>query len=175
VPLVIPSGQVSAVLVKTMPGADNERIAVEILRTVPGVFPIESTDLFQSSRMQLSSLLRTVGTAMALVWPLAIVLIGMVYLITANERRKEIGVLRVLAAEIAEREKAQERIKHLSSFPELNPNPVLEFDAAGMMTYCNAATTTVLASAGQGNNFSVFLPDDMTTILRMLEQKQKPG
>ena len=28
-----------------MPGADNEQVAVEILRTVPDVFPIQSADL----------------------------------------------------------------------------------------------------------------------------------
>ena len=48
---------------------------------------------------------------MTLIWPLAIVLIGMVYLIAANDRCKDIGVLRALAAEIAEREKAEERIR----------------------------------------------------------------
>ena len=35
---------------------------------------------------------------MALIWPLALVLIGMVYLMAANERRRELGVLRALGA-----------------------------------------------------------------------------
>ena len=33
-----------------------------------------------------------------MIWPLAIVLIGMVYLMAANERRRELGVLRALGA-----------------------------------------------------------------------------
>jgi putative ABC transport system permease protein len=97
-PLVIPQDQVSAVMIKTEPGADTEKIAVEILRTVPGVFPIASADLFQSSRTQLKSLLNTVVLLLGLIWPLAIVLIGMVYLMAANERRRELGMLRALGA-----------------------------------------------------------------------------
>jgi putative ABC transport system permease protein len=97
-PLVIPPDQVSAVLVKTKPGSNNEEIAVDIFRTIPGVYPIQSANLFQSSRTQLKSLLNTVVILLALIWPLAIVLIGMVYLMAANERRRELGVLRALGA-----------------------------------------------------------------------------
>ena len=97
-PLVIPPDQVSAVLLKTKPGADTEPIAVEIYRTVPGVYPIQSASLFQSSRTQLNSLLNTVVIVLALIWPLAVVLIGMIFLMAANERRRELGVLRALGA-----------------------------------------------------------------------------
>ena len=172
-PLVIPPDQVSSVLVKTAPGADTEQVAVEILRTVPGVYPIQSADLFQSSRLHLTSLLKTVVTTMTLIWPLAIVLIGMVFLIAANDRRKDLGTLRALAAEIAEREKAEERIKHLSSFPELNPNPVLEVDATGTITYCNAAATAVLAHSGVEDCRHVFLPADLSAILQDLAQNKE--
>ncbi len=97
-PLVIPPDQVSAVLLQTKPGANNEEIAVEIYRSVPGIYPIQSDSLFSSSRTQLKSLLNTVVIIAALIWPLAIVLIGMVYLMAANERRRELGVLRALGA-----------------------------------------------------------------------------
>ena len=172
-PLVIPPDQVSAVLVKTEPGADNEQVAVEILRTLPGVYPVQSADLFQSSRLHLTSLLKTVVTTMTLIWPLAIVLIGMVFLIAANDRRKDMGALRALAAEIAEREKAEERIRHLSSFPELNPNPVLEVDATGTITYCNAAATAVLAHSGVEDGCRAFLPADLSAILQDLAQNKE--
>jgi putative ABC transport system permease protein len=97
-PLVIPPGQVSAVLLKTKPGSNNEEIAVAIYRTIPGVFPIESSNLFQASRIQLGSVLNAVVIVLALIWPLAVVLIGMVYLMAADERRRELGVLRALGA-----------------------------------------------------------------------------
>jgi putative ABC transport system permease protein len=95
-PLVIRPNQVSAVLLKTEPGADTEKIAVQIYRTVPGVYPIQSASLFQSSRTQLETLFNTVMIVMILIWPLAVVLIGMIYLMAANERRRELAVLRAL-------------------------------------------------------------------------------
>ncbi len=93
-PLVIPEKQVSAVLVKTRPGTNTEKIAVEMMRRVPGIYPIASANLFQSSRLQLKSLLNSVVIIMGLIWPLSILLIGMVYLMAANERRRELGMLR---------------------------------------------------------------------------------
>jgi PAS domain S-box-containing protein len=174
-PLVIPPDQVSSVLVKTVPGADNEQVAVEILRTVPGVYPIQSADLFQSSRLHLTSLLKTVATTMTLIWPLAIVLIGMVFLIGAKDRRKDMRALRALVAEIAAREKAEERIRHLSSFPVLDPNPVLEIDASGTITFCNPGATNVLERLGLGDDACVFLPDDWEMMLAQLVQKRDVG
>jgi putative ABC transport system permease protein len=97
-PLVIPVGEVSAVLLKTAPDANNEDIAVEIYRTIPGVYPIQSADLFRSSKTQLRSLLNTVLVLALMIWPIAVVLIGLVYLMAANERRRELGVLRALGA-----------------------------------------------------------------------------
>lgn len=97
-PLVIPEGQVSAVLLRVRPGSDIEQIAIDVVRTVPGVVPIQSNDLFQSSRSQLQSLLKSLMFVMAMIWPLAIVLIGLVYLMAANERRRELGMLRALGA-----------------------------------------------------------------------------
>ncbi|MCU0503544.1 MAG: hypothetical protein MUC51_17630, partial [Anaerolineae bacterium] len=70
-PLTIPPDQVSAVLLKTKAGTNTEQLAVDIYRTVPGVYPIQSANLFQSSRTQLNSLLNTVVIMMALIWPMA--------------------------------------------------------------------------------------------------------
>ncbi len=41
-----------------------------------------------------------------------------------------------------ERKKAEAEISHLASFPELNPNPVLEFDQSGIIVYVNPAGKT---------------------------------
>jgi putative ABC transport system permease protein len=46
----------------------------------------------------LESLLRSLVIMMAMIWPLAIILIGLVYLMAANERRRELGMLRALGA-----------------------------------------------------------------------------
>ncbi len=44
-----------------------------------------------------------------------------------------------LEREIDERKRAEAVISHLASFPELNPNPVVELDAAGKIVYLNPA------------------------------------
>jgi PAS domain S-box-containing protein len=45
-----------------------------------------------------------------------------------------------LRREIEERKRAEEKITHLASFPELNPNPVIEVSTDGAVKYANPAT-----------------------------------
>jgi PAS domain S-box-containing protein len=51
------------------------------------------------------------------------------------------GVERILETnrDITERRRAEQRIAHLSNFPELNPSPVFEMDMEGKITYANPA------------------------------------
>ena len=64
--------------------------------------------------------------------------------------------------DFTERRRAEERIKHLASFPELNPSPVMEVDASGEMTFCNPGTLTVLEALGIGKeDCEGFLPEDL--------------
>jgi putative ABC transport system permease protein len=97
-PLEIPDGHISAVMVKAAPGQVPHEVAVEIYRQVPGVTPIESPNMFQSYRRQMSGLLRTVMLVLGFTWFISVALIALVFSMAANERRREMGVLRALGA-----------------------------------------------------------------------------
>jgi putative ABC transport system permease protein len=97
-PLEIPSGSISAALVKVQPGSDLHQVSASILQQVPGVTPIESANMFQSYRKQMTGLLQTILVIMGITWVLSVLLIGLVFSMAANERRKELGVLRALGA-----------------------------------------------------------------------------
>ena len=97
-PLVIPPGEISEVMVKIMPGADRHRVALDILLKVLGVVPLESPNMFGQFRHQMTGLLWGFVTIMVVFWVLSAVLIGLVFSMAANERRREIAVLRALGA-----------------------------------------------------------------------------
>ena len=97
-PLDIPPDSISAALIKVKPGTDPHDVAVMIAQKIPGVTSIESSDLFQTYRKQMVGLLRTVMIVLSVTLGLSILLIGLVFSMAANERRKELGVLRALGA-----------------------------------------------------------------------------
>ena len=47
--------------------------------------------------------------------------------------------IQAITRNITERKKAEKEIKNLASFPQLNPNPVLELNRNGKVLYCNPA------------------------------------
>jgi putative ABC transport system permease protein len=97
-PLILPKDSISTVLVKTAPGEDPYEVALRIMHEVPEVTPIESPGMFQSYRKQMSSLLKVVLVVIAITLGLALLLIGLIFSMAANERRRELGVLRAMGA-----------------------------------------------------------------------------
>ena len=97
-PLVIPTDSISAVMVKLEPGYQTYDVALEIMHQVPGVTPIESPNLFQAYRKQMNSLLVSFLVVMSIILALSVLMIGLVFSMAANERRRELGVLRALGA-----------------------------------------------------------------------------
>jgi putative ABC transport system permease protein len=97
-PLIIPPGQISAVLVRVAPGVDTHEIAVDIYKAVPGVTPVESANLFQSSRAQMMGLLKSNLIVLGITLGLSLFLLGLIFTMAGNERRRELGVLRALGA-----------------------------------------------------------------------------
>jgi putative ABC transport system permease protein len=97
-PLKVPDESISTVMVKVAPGVDRHKVTLAILRNVSGVTPIESPNLFGVYRQQMDGLLWGFFVIMIVIWGLAIVLIGLVFSLAANERRREIAVLRAVGA-----------------------------------------------------------------------------
>jgi len=64
----------------------------------------------------------------------------------------------------------ENRNQWLASFPETNPNPVIEVNAQGIITFANPATINTLKKLGYPPNPDLFLPDDKEEILRNLRE-----
>ena len=89
---------ISAILVKVAPGVDVHRVALQILKDTDGMAPIESAQLFGAFRSQMNGLLWGFFAITLIVWAVAMVLIGVVFSMAANERRREMAVLRAVGA-----------------------------------------------------------------------------
>lgn len=97
-PLVIPKDSISAALVRVNPGVDPHSVAVEIYKKVPGVTPVESLNMFQAYRQQMTGLLHSNLIVLGITWGLSLALVGLIFSMAANERRRELGVLRAMGA-----------------------------------------------------------------------------
>ena len=84
-----------------------------------------------------------------------------------------VGVVLVFR-DITERKTVEERASHLASFPQLNPNPVMEVDASGEMTFCNPGTLRVLEGVGMDRaDCHSFLPRDLKAILDQWDREHE--
>jgi PAS domain S-box-containing protein len=70
----------------------------------------------------------------------------------------------VAVSDITERRQAEREIQRLASFPHMNPQPVLEMDSDGRITYFNQAALAALGPRGQAADLKNFLPDDLPEI-----------
>jgi PAS domain S-box-containing protein len=70
-----------------------------------------------------------------------------------------------IARDISARKQREEEIHRLASFPQLNPNPILEIDTSGRVTYFNIAVQETMKRLGV-QEMEVFLPDDLPEILQ---------
>jgi two-component system, cell cycle sensor histidine kinase and response regulator CckA len=67
--------------------------------------------------------------------------------------------------DITERKLAEQQVRHLATFPEVNPNLVLEFAADGSLTYHNEAATKMARSFGLESP-AAMLPPNTREIVR---------
>ena len=84
---------------------------------------------------------------------------------------KTMGVVLVFR-DITHRKSDEARARHLASFPELNPSPVLEVGLSGEITFCNPASETILEDLGvDKGECGSFLPADIDAILEEWDKK----
>jgi putative ABC transport system permease protein len=89
---------ISTIMVKVAPEADPHRVAIQIHADVDGVVPMESPNLFGTFRKQMNGLLWGFFAITIIVWAVTMILIAIVFSLVANERRREMAVLRALGA-----------------------------------------------------------------------------
>jgi PAS domain S-box-containing protein len=90
-----------------------------------------------------------------------------------NTQGETIG-LRGIVQDITERKRTEDRIAFLASFPELNPNPVLEVDASGVVSYANKASAIIPKSLNSDQDLHRFVPADIEVLLLALRQHEGP-
>jgi PAS domain S-box-containing protein len=66
--------------------------------------------------------------------------------------------------DITEKKRMEEQVQRLASFPQTNPNPVLEVDLSGRIAFHNEATVKTLEKLGL-SEITEFLPPDLAEIL----------
>ncbi len=70
----------------------------------------------------------------------------------------------MVSRDITERERAQQEIQHLATFPRFNPNPVLEFSSDGSLSYFNDAAQLMAQAFGFGHPQEI-LPRNTTELV----------
>ncbi len=94
--LDIESGQISAVLVRLDQKADLANVTSDIQNSIVGIHAITSNSLMQGVTSKLASTTRLLYITTASVTLISIPLIAVISSMVANERRKEIGLLRAM-------------------------------------------------------------------------------
>ncbi|MDD1676229.1 MAG: ABC transporter permease [Methanomicrobiales archaeon] len=97
-PVGIREGQISAVLVRVEPGADKEAVAQKIRETVPSAYPFTVSHVATKVNSQLSLATEVLTAVTAAVTLVSIPFIALISTMVANERRRELALLRAMGA-----------------------------------------------------------------------------
>jgi putative ABC transport system permease protein len=98
-PIQFAPDSISVMMVRVALHGDAHQVTLDILDKVPRLLPLESPNLFQVQRDQVAALLRAVVGMLATIWGLAMLFVGLVFTLAANERQRELAVLRALGAD----------------------------------------------------------------------------
>ena len=75
--------------------------------------------------------------------------------------------------DITERKQSERQIQKLAAFPQANPNPVLEFDANGGLTYFNDAAQAMAKTLGYPHPEAILPPNASVIARQSLASSQK--
>ena len=97
-PLEIGPDQISAVLVKVSSDTFPDVVGSRVKRNIEGVSVVISAQLVKSVEKQLSTLMKSMMLVTGAFWAASTLLVGTIFSMTTNERRREIGLLRAMGA-----------------------------------------------------------------------------
>jgi putative ABC transport system permease protein len=97
-PLTIRSDQISAILVKVEPGIFPQYLAKDIVAELGDVNVILQTEFVKSIYRRLSTMMNMVQRTAISIWILVIPLVGTIFSMVVDTRKKEIGLLRAMGA-----------------------------------------------------------------------------
>jgi PAS domain S-box-containing protein len=75
--------------------------------------------------------------------------------------------------DITERKQAEEQIKRLASFPQMNPSPVIEIDFSGGINFYNQAALEAVEKLDPEAGLGALVPEDLGEIIAAIRDKQE--
>jgi putative ABC transport system permease protein len=100
--LKLDPSRISAVMIKLKPagqgGLPAFRAAYELEMKIPRLSILQPEDFLIKTQKNLAGTLRALRSASLAIWPVAALLIGLVFALAVHERRRELGLLRALGA-----------------------------------------------------------------------------
>lgn len=97
-PVEIGRDKISTVLVQVNDDFTPDRIALKIEHDIPGVKALVSDTVISTVRKQLSSLIQGIVVISGILWIIVLLIMAFAFYMIANERRREIGLLRAMGA-----------------------------------------------------------------------------
>ncbi|MFA5117286.1 MAG: ATP-binding protein [Candidatus Omnitrophota bacterium] len=82
--------------------------------------------------------------------------------------RPSLNHFAVIFRDITERKHVEIKVNHLASFPQNNPNPVLEMDRSGKVIYANQAAIKTLERLKAAGKTELYFPQDLPQMLSLL-------
>jgi putative ABC transport system permease protein len=100
--LDIAPDQTSAIMIKLKPeifgGLPGWKAAYEIESRVPEVTIIQPADITVKVQNNMAATLKTLTMASFAIWPMTVLLVGLVFMMAVKERQREIGLMRALGS-----------------------------------------------------------------------------